>query len=155
MWWQTRLPAVLQSSLTKGWFPASLNGHTERKQEQIKERAFVRLKNINSSPNLSFFLISYPNYCHLGLILCFLLLLLLFSVGFTFWLLFLKFIYIIQLCWFENWHLYFSYCLYSKTHAYDPTSINQFIFQDRSVVSIILLKCYTWHAVIIPCPYIL
>lgn len=45
--------------------------------------------------------------------------------------------------------------LYTMTCVYDPASINQFLFQDMSVVSIILLKFYMWHAVIIPCMYIL
>jgi len=45
--------------------------------------------------------------------------------------------------------------LCAMTYVYDPTSINQFLFQDMSVASIILLKFYLWHAVIIPCIYIL
>lgn len=45
--------------------------------------------------------------------------------------------------------------LYGMTYVYEPTSINQFLFQDMSVVSITLLKFYLWHAVITPCTYIL
>lgn len=78
--------------------------------------------------------------------------------GFFVWVffLFLKFEFKLSSCVDSKIGVYILFiALYAMTYVYDPTSINQFLFQDMSVVSIILLKFYLRHAVIIPCTYIL
>lgn len=61
---------------------------------------------------------------------------------------------IIKLCWFENWCLYFINCIVCCDTSVNLQQLTSLFFQDMSVVSIILLKFYLQHAVIIPCTYI-